>query len=905
MPRWNRKQSIQRLIALVMMLGIASARCLAQGGDTFEGGEPRWELVESDCGAQLTDHTISLLTPHGGQTCEMFEVACSQGTLVLLAYPIEACAVLDEFQPRLWTRCSSGRIQLGTRVVFPFATHPVTGGRLTTILWGDLYSETGRWQMLEVPQLQELLNRETIAIRQEFGSDMKLDGAYIDSLVVNAYTGPGRYRVQVDDLELRGMIPLASIGVPLPANWRENWRWRHEVPSAEQRYWASPNRAPTWLQHRGEPLAWVKSLGFSGVVTSKLPSIKQLTEIKDAGLVAISPPPPYAVEFPEELLPTFRGWMLGAALDGRQAAIANEQAQTVAKLPVQLKRPIVAEALEDFFAYSRMVDELIVPTPLPTAAGSLREHEQWLSETMRTATQRGDGWVSVNLGITPNLAQQIDTATQSLSPSNSGKVADPLGLRRQVATSVMSGARGFLLRTFDTLEMQSPEDNATLSALRWLHNDLKVWGPWLVSGQRVRSPAVGSKDWTSVAWGISESYLLIAQNMQLGSEHCLPSTHDAPLQFGFAAASAGQQVFRLTHGTMERMDSEMSPAGAEWTVEKPEPIEYFVVTSNPLVMSFVRSQLENSAIENAADQLEIVAYNLSLAARVVEARFGGQGPAAANSNSQFRQLALAQRQLDQGHQALRSRQPSAATKLMYQASDQVQAILFDAYLAANSNLSAPQSSPFVVTPAALHLHWRLADACSRSEWRDLSLPGSEFSDLGALLGSGWSQQRRLEEKVDLRVELVPTSTQRSSGLRLAAYARPSESEPIAGGYAGASLRVRSAAIPVTAGQLIRIAANANVIQASGQPSSGLLVYDNQVGPSLGQLVRGNPGDQINVELYRLITEDGEFRLLAECRGECDIVLDSIRASVIVPATNRRGYFTGPRNDFPVDITESP
>lgn len=905
MPCWNRKKSIPWLIALVMMSALRPARCGAQGGDSFEGGEPRLQLVESDCGAQLTDHTISLLTPHGGQTCEMFEVACSHGTLVLLAYPIEPCAVLDEFQPRLWTRCSSGRIQLGTRVVFPFATHPVTGGRLTTILWGELYSETGRWQMLEASQLQELLNREMIAIRQEFGSDMQLDGAYIDSIVVNAYTGPGRYRVQVDDLDLRGMIPLASIGIPLPANWRENWRWRHEVPSAEQRYWASPNRAPTWLQHRGEPLAWVKSLGFSGVVTSKLPSVKQLTEIKDAGLAAISPPPTYAVEFPEELLPTFRGWMLGAALDGRQAAIANEQAQTVAKLPVPLRRPIVAEALEDFFAYSRVVDELIVPSPLPTAAGSLREHEQWLSATLQTATQRGDGWVSINLGTPPSLAQQIDTATQSLSPNYSGKVADGLGLRRQATTAVMSGARGFLLRTFDTLEMQSPEDNATLAALRWLHNDLKVWGPWLVSGQRVRAPTISSSDWDGVAWGISESYLIIAQNMPPGSEHCLPPTHDEAARFGFAAASAGQQVFRLTHGTLDRMDSEMSPAGAEWVVENPEPIEHFVVTSNPLVMSFLRRQLENSAVENAADQLEIAAYNLGLAARVVEARFGGEGPTDATSNSQFRQIAQAQRQLDQGHQALRSRQPSAATKLMYQASDQVQAILFDAYLAANSNLSAPQSSPFVVTPAALHLHWRLADACSRSEWRDLNLPGSEFSDLGKLLGSGWSQQRRLEEKVDLRVELVPNSTRRPSGLRLAAYAHSSAPEPIAGGYAGASLRVRSAAIPVKAGQLIRIAANANIIQASGQPSSGLLVYDNQAGPSLGQLVRGAPGDVVNVELYRMITEDGEFRLLAECRGECDIVLDSIRASVIVPATNRRGYFTGPRNEFTADSPEFP
>ncbi len=63
---------------------------------------------------------------------------------------------------------------------------------------------------------------------------------------------------------------------------------------------------------------------------------------------------------------------------------------------------------------------------------------------------------------------------------------------------------------------------------------------------------------------------------------------------------------------------------------------------------------------------------------------------------------------------------------------------------------------------------------------------------------------------------------------------------------------------------------------------------------MGQLVRGQPGELKEIELYRFVVRDGELRVLAECRGQCDIVIESLSASVIEPATNRQTYPTAPR-----------
>jgi hypothetical protein len=301
-----------------------------------------------------------------------------------------------------------------------------------------------------------------------------------------------------------------------------------------------------------------------------------------------------------------------------------------------------------------------------------------------------------------------------------------------------------------------------------------------------------------------------------------------------------------------------------------------------------------------------VSYNLSLATNVVQARYRPTDEITRPEDLPPPLLALnaAQRRLDAGWEALRSQDPLLAMRLGAVASNATQGILAEAQHTIAEELASPQSSPLAVTPAGFGLHWQLADACERSDWVGIEMPGQNFSNLEALMQSGWSQQRRLEDKVALRVELIPHSTSHatssadSGGLRLAAYPKPEFQGRLEGGYAGASLRVRSAGLPVRAGQLVRISATARVIQSSQQPGCGLLIYDNQVGPSLGQLVDGRPGDSLPVELYRLIVDDGPFRILAECRGQVDVVLESVQASVITPATNRRKYTTAPLDSLP-------
>ncbi|MCA9130158.1 MAG: hypothetical protein KDB22_23885 [Planctomycetales bacterium] len=903
-------------IVLLANLLLTASQLMGQTTDPFEGGAPRWQLVETDSNAQLPLHEISLIMPHAGRTCELLEVACSQGSIALLAYPIEPCLPLDEFQPQLWTRGASGGARLGVRVVFPLANHPVTQSRLTAILWGDSYSEPGRWQALRIESLGRKLTEEIASLRVRFGPNLPLDGAYVDSLVLNAYTGPGLVRMQLDDLSLNGLLPLSATGTPLPDDWRERWRWRYQPPSDEQKFWSNTNRPAVWIQHRDESLPWLQSLGIEGVVLGQLPSPAQLSKIHDAHLGVISPPPQLPVTFEQNDASSIKGWLVGAALDARQVDSAREQVQRTTTLDETLKRPIFGEALERHWQYSRIVDQVMVPAPDSSSAGSLNEQQRKLAESLETVKQRGQGWVSVNVDVNPAIEDQYRAALSALNGGDSENlVANPLGLRRTGIAAVRAGARGLFYRTTKPLNEQTSAGRAQVAALRWLNNNLELWGPWLARGQVSTRPEMDRADFAAACWYVSESTLVVVQAATEGSQYCVPGVSDRPLTIKFQSPSP-LQVFRLTEGALESMPLQRSPAGLVWTVDHPRADEAFIVTANPLVIQFARKVLKKHEQSNASDILEIAEFQLAIASQLMDARYasGGDDREAELTRLQaaaphLRTLADAQRQLEQGQRSMRVGQSVAAIGLGLSAMDAIQSVLFESHLTAVANLSAPQSSPFVVAPPLLHMHWQLAAACSRSSWRQVPLPGAQFTDLNQVVREGWSQQRRLEDQVDLLVELVPSPQEKTGGLRLAAYPLPGQAVAPQGGYEGASLRIRSAAATIPHGQLVRVSAKASVLKDTPGNGCGLLVYDNQAGPSLGQLVQGRAGDQIAIELYRFMASGEEFRLLAECRGQCDILLEDIQVNAIRPAQTNSNFLTSPAVSFessPVDgILELP
>ena len=148
-----------------------------------------------------------------------------------------------------------------------------------------------------------------------------------------------------------------------------------------------------------------------------------------------------------------------------------------------------------------------------------------------------------------------------------------------------------------------------------------------------------------------------------------------------------------------------------------------------------------------------------------------------------------------------------------------------------------------------------------------------MENLEVMLTAGWKQDRRLEDQVDVLTEVVSLAPE-GPGNALRIVARGKERE-ISGGYAGSSLRIRSGALNVTAGQVIRIEGRVKVQAGCSKPQSGLLVYESMEGPALGQLLKAPQNVWLPLRIYRVVERSGPLEIMLEMRGEGDVLIDDL------------------------------
>ncbi|MBI3463775.1 MAG: hypothetical protein HY000_12065 [Planctomycetes bacterium] len=106
------------------------------------------------------------------------------------------------------------------------------------------------------------------------------------------------------------------------------------------------------IEHRGEPLAFLKGLGFNSVRLASLPTSDVLQQAAETGMWLVCPPPgagapdPIAA-IPAEIGPEFDpvlAWDMGHGLARREFDIFKSWAEAVRRADRRLKRPRVDDA---------------------------------------------------------------------------------------------------------------------------------------------------------------------------------------------------------------------------------------------------------------------------------------------------------------------------------------------------------------------------------------------------------------------------------------------------------------------------------------------------------------------------------------------------------------------------------
>ncbi|MCH8923382.1 MAG: hypothetical protein IIA67_09585, partial [Planctomycetes bacterium] len=675
-------------IALAATLAIfATSEILAQQTwrEGFEGIEPSWRRASSDASYRIDRHQRSHRGAHGdahrGSGCEWIKLSARGGTYVHFEHDIGQAPVLDELAPSVWVRSDRSGMQALVRVVMPRTRDPASGEPLVVFVRGEKYTRTGRWQQLAVDNIPRKLQREAQMLRARTKTPVDWREAYVDRVVLNVYGGRGTTNVWIDDLEVAGYVDRRAdlVDRPRPTSaspvrsLRDSVRPRRdEVKLPSRRFQARGSLIlvdgrpafPRMIQYQGEPLGWLKTLGFNTVRLSRPASEKLLAEAQRHGLWLVCPPPTNATY---DGLPggrSLRGqsgslsydvvlaWDLGHDLAADDLAGVKRVADQLRAAEGRMSRPLVGAPAADLRSYSRILDVLDVGRlPLGTSL-SLDQLARWYQLRPRTARPGSMIWNTVQTQLSP----ASHPSGAALWGHQIPPTADPQQIRLIAHLAIASGSRGLSFQSLSRLDAQDPQSRLRAMSLELLNLELSLIEPWAAASRFVTSSTSSDPEISASVAQDDRSRLLLALRTSAGDQFVASTQAGGPASIVAAGLSHSSQAYRITPVGLPPVRRRRVTGGTLVSFDSLDRVAAAVLTSDAKVLRSLQSKVRRSAARAAKLHRDIAVLKLSMVEDVI-ARLATQRRLAPRVNQWLRDAREALRQCDQ--QFTDNAQPSA------------------------------------------------------------------------------------------------------------------------------------------------------------------------------------------------------------------------------------------------------
>lgn len=862
---------------LAALLAVNAA--LGQLRDSFESPQATWLVGEADCGVRVMSQERTYRESHSGQSSEHWSLAVGNGTRVFLVHPLGKAPIIREFAPSLYLKSDRANLQLLVRIVLPRTIDRGTGRPLTTLLRGDTYTDVGNWQQLHLREAERALALETVNLRTQFGSDVDAREAYADMIVVNAYSAPGNVELWLDDLEIQGYVNVdASVGPQSSAR-----------PTASQNV-GPPDPSPVTvqgslllvrgrpvmpriIQHNGEPLAWLQSLGFNGVKLSASPSAEQLDEARKLGMWIIAPPP-YATEgLALESLSPVVAWSLGSHLTERDFDSTQDLINEIRRLEPNSQRPLVGSVDSGLSEYSRLASLIAIERQVIGTSFELSDQRRWLFDRSRL-TRAGTPWcVGLPSERSEKLTEQLFLIGQG---ARLDQDVDPDHLRLATWHALASGARGLLFPSQSPLAIDSNSGAMRADALKLLGMELKLLEPWIAAGALSEELAAGDGSVQVSVLQTERSRLLLITQHAPAQQYVLGPPPRSSLVITIPGVSVSDRAYQVSLGGVKQLRVAHSSGGARLTLDNADSAMAVVITQDPLAMHHLNRTLASLAAEAARLRYDLAARRLAQTADI-DRELGSLGHPLVASVAWFRdaQVALeeARRFLEASDYDDMHRQVSLCERALAK-------IRRGHWEQAAASTTSPAASPCTAQFTTLPLHWNTTTRLASGNWSGNVQSAGNMESLDQMLAAGWRQTRQVPAGMgsDVSLSLQSPHTGRSA-LRMQAWVTDARQSPQI--FERPLVWITSSPIPVRQGQLVRIDASVNVPRPLGGSSEGLLVFESLGGPDLGDRIRLTQGWR-ELTLYRAVPQTGELTVTFALTGLGEASIDDLSVRLLDP-----------------------
>jgi hypothetical protein len=881
-------------LSLSVFLLVPPAR--AQLRDSFEGRDRTWQISkEADCGVRVLAHDRPYRESHSGQACEHFQLAVGNGTFLPLVHSIGRAPLIQEFRPSLYVKADRPSVQLMARVVFPRNIDRGSGLPITSLLRGDMYTDVGQWQQLAIRDIARLLEQETRNLRTRFGSEIDPREAYVDSLVLNAYSAPGNIDLWIDDLEIAGYINLDSTTGPqvarrgADANLGPGAASTTEPAASVQGSLLMARGRPLMpraIQHRGEPFEWLRSLGFNTIKLSASASPAELNEARRLGLWLIAPPPPVGQTFlsatsseaHSPLADTapfdpIIAWSLGTRLTERDLASARDMATEIRSLDPQQGRPLLAGVDSGFSPYSRLAQLLLFERPNLGTTQELSDLRPWLLGRSRLGHPGTPALAAIETQRRERLGEQLILLGRGAAWEED---VDPQQLRLQAFHAIAAGARGFVFPSEKPLAIDTASAALRTDSIRLLNMELKLLEPWIAAGQLSDEMAAGDGSLQVSVLATDRSRLLILTQHAPAQQYVLGPPPRSSLSVLVPGVGVSDKAYAISLAGVKSIRIAHAAGGARVLLDDAPHAAAIVITQDHLAMHHLHRTLAEIKQEACRLRYDVtnrrLVHTVNIDAKLNELRH--PLPSAAKS------LAEASTQLQQAARLLASNDFENCHLAVTKAENLLAALRRGHWEQTAAAFPSPAASPCVSQFTTLPLRWTLAERMRLSPFGPNVQAAGDMESLDAMLKAGWQQQRLAEGGLgaDVSLSLADPRSGRSA-LRLQAWPADPKQAPQA--IERPPVWVTSSPVPVRQGQLVRIHGWANVPRRLAASSEGLLIFDSLGGSDLGDRIRLTQGWR-EFTLYRAVPQTGDLTVTFALTGLGEASLDDLSVSLLDP-----------------------
>lgn len=908
--------SLGLICATTMLATLAVAAGPARGEtpwyEGFEGPQPSWRSAGGDAQVQLLAHRRVRDEAATGEGCEHVAISAAGGTHVYFSHDVGRPRVIDELLPTVQVKSDRAGIQVLAEVVLPRTTDPRSGRPVATLVHGSSYTTVGRWQQLRLDDVPQQLARRTRVLRAELGTAIDPREAYVDRVLLNVYGGPGATNVWIDDLDVGGYVgpkpgvpgPPADAGpsrsAPATSLDMAGWTGSRSEPAATVRAGRieldgslllvdSQPFFPRMVQYQGESLALLQRLGFNVVWLEQLATAEMLDEASRLGIWLVCPPPgapppstPHGASV--ALAPIGPGyervlaWDLGRDLSADELDTVKQWASQVRAADRQTGRPLVCRPKSNLREYSRCVDVLIVGrSPLGTSL-ELSAYGTWLRERPRLPRAGSCLWTTVQTQLAPSIRRQWSgLGLMGVEPA----AASCEQIRLLTYTAVAAGVRGLLFESQSSLDAPDADTRTRALALELLNLELTLIERW-AAGDFVATVQGSEPEVLGGVLRTERARLLVAIWSGPGAQFVPGQSAASGVSFVVKGVPESNRAYLMIPGAIEPLRPKRVAGGTRITLDEFGLTSLVLMTEKPIVVATMSRQAERIARRAAQLQRDLAAAKLQ-AVEHAHAQLSSH----AGGPQSVAWLGEARQRIQSSDASLGAGDYPTAYREAQRAMRPLRLLERAHWEAAVARLPSAVSHPAAVSFATLPAYWTLTEQTASAETGPNVLPGGDFEDLDTLLGAGWQHFRHAPPEGSAEAELVSTAAHSGRyGLRLAARPPlPDDSDVLAERPPSS---MTSPAVPVDAGQLVRIHGWVQVPEPITGSVDGLMIVDSASGEPLAERVQQTAGWQ-EFTLYRVAPERGEVAVTFALSGFGEARIDDVTIQPIHP-----GAIAGPR-----------